>query len=97
MEKIDVKSDIRYVAAMMADVPMFIAREVKTGMYESTRGSVANDMLRFVLTDNISSALKATNKDTMREVIRQYKRDHSINEDFAILRIELTYRIIDDE
>ncbi len=95
MDKIDVKKDVRYVAAMMSDVPMFIAREVKTGIHASASGINANDMLRFVLTDNIATALKATSKDTMREVIRQYKLDHSIQESFVILPIEISYRIVD--
>lgn len=92
MDKIDVKKDVRYVAAMMADVPMFIAHEIKSGIR-------ANDssVFTFALTDNITAALKSTDKDTMREVIRQYSREHSIHEQFTILPIEITYRIIDYE
>lgn len=96
MDKIDVKKDMRYVAAMMSDVPMFISREVNTGMHFSSDPS-QTQTLRFALTDNIATALKATDKDTMREVIRQYGREHSIKTSFTILPIEISYRIVDYE
>lgn len=92
MDKIDVKKDVRYVAAMMADVPMFIAHEVKSGVRTNS-----DELFSFALTDNIAAALKSPDKDTMREVIEMYERDHSIFERFAILPIEVSYRIIDYE
>lgn len=92
MDKIDVKKDVRYVAAMMSEVPMFIAHEVRSGIRDNSSG-----VFSFALTDNIAAALKSTDKDTMREVIRQYQREHSIREQFTILPIEITYRIIDYE
>lgn len=98
MDKIDVKSDIRYVCAMMSDVPMFIARDVKTGIGMMDKGGIkSGQLLRFALTDNIAVALKSPNKDTAREVIRQYKIDNRISENFTILPIEISYRIIDHE
>ena len=91
MDKIEVKTDKRYVAAMMSDIPMFVMRDINSGSHYTTK----DGMLRFALTDNIAAALKAPDKDTCREVIRQYKHDHEINEDFAILPIEVSYRILD--
>ena len=98
MDKIDVKKDVRYVCAMMSDVPMFIARDVRTGIGMMDKGGIpSGQLLKFALTDNIAAALKSSNKATAREVIRQYKFDNRISENFTILPIEISYRIIDYE
>lgn len=95
MDKIDIRTDRRYVAAMMSDVPMFIMRDVNTGAHYSSTGVSGRDMLRFALTDNVAAALKAPDRDTCREVIRQYRHDHEIDESFVVLPIEVSYRILD--
>lgn len=95
METIEMKRDVRYVAAMMADVPMFIARALATNKALIGTNNNGNIFEELALTDNISSALKAPDKTTIRGLISVYKRDHKIDEDFTILPIEITYRIID--
>lgn len=90
-DHIYVMSEKRYVAAMMSDIPMFIARDIKSGTV--TRGE---NPMTFMLTDNIAIALKSPQKSTIRDVINEYNLDNAIKIDFVVLPIEVTYEIIDE-
>lgn len=91
-DRIFVMDERRYVAGVMSgDMPMFIARDLKSGVV--TKG---NDPMRFCLTDNIATALKSPSKRTMLDVINEYNLDNEIKLDFAVLPIEVTYEIIDE-
>lgn len=83
MEKIDVRKDIRYVAAVMDVVPLFLARDFVSQTY------------KFI--DNISAASKCVSKEVARDMINVYRRDTSDIQDITILPIEVTYRILDDD
>ena len=81
MEKIDIKSDYRYVVATMDEVPMFV--KLKPGSNE------------YCLVDNITVASKADSKEAVESLIMDYKRKTHDWRDFAVLRIEVSYRIVD--
>lgn len=86
MEKIDVQHDVRYVVATMRDgVPKFLYRDFakKTWTWY----------------DNISAASKSVNKAIAGILQGDYiKYDISSKpSDFAILPIEVSYRILDND
>jgi len=78
---IDVKKDIRYVVAMMSDVPMFLFRNF-TGQY--------------AFTDNISVAVKTFDKYTAKQIIKQYIEQSGDHCSMTILPIEISYKIAED-
>lgn len=81
MEKIDIKSDYRYVVATMDEVPMF----VKLDAFKKD----------YCLVDNITIASKADSREAVEALMQDYKRKTHDWRDFAILKIEVSYRIID--
>lgn len=89
--------DIRYVAAKKNDPTTFIARDVTPGLRFSKHGFKPSDMLVFMTTNSITAALKAPNKSTIYEVIRQFKQDKSSDDEFIVLPVEISYRVIADE
>ena len=91
------EKDVRYVAAKKDDLTTFIARDVTPGVRVSNHGFRTSDMLVFMTTNSIISALKAPNKSTISEVIRQFKQDQRSNDEFIILPVEISYRVITDE
>lgn len=81
MDKIDVKSDIRYVVATMDEVPMFV--------------KLVPFYKKYCLVDDISVASKADSREAVEALMQDYKRQTSDWRDFAILRVEVLYRILD--
>ena len=91
------EKDIRYVAAKKDDQTTFIARDVTSGLRYSDHGFRKSDMLVFMTTDSIVKALKAPNKSTIYEVIRQFKQDQNSDDEFVVVPVEISYRVMDDE
>lgn len=83
MEKIDIKTDIRYVVATMDVVPMFLVRDALTQ--------------QFYLSDNVTRATKGFDKESVRELLKFYKSTYSDFRDFTILPIEVSYKILDGD
>ena len=82
MEKIDMKKDIRYVIGTMDEVPMFLRLDFSTRKY--------------FLTDNVAVATKATSKEAARETLTYYKELSVDDRPFAILPVEVNYRLLDN-
>ena len=81
MDKIEIKRDHKYVVATMDEVPMFVKLNAFTKDY--------------VLVDNIVAASKADSKEAVEALVTDYKHKTHDWRDFAILKIEVLYRIID--
>lgn len=84
MDKIDIKSDMRYViGAMHNGHPVFMYRDF------------ANHTWHFY--ENISKASKCTERYMAQVLLDAYKREVDDSRELAILPIEVSYKIIDDE
>lgn len=81
MEKISIKTDRRYVAATMAEVPLFLGRNFMNGSY--------------IFMSSISAATKCVGKEAAEDMIKVYRRETGDNQAITILPIEVSYRIID--
>lgn len=86
MEKINMKSDVRYVVATMKDgAPQFIYRDF------------ANK--KWMLVDDVSKASKSVNRGIAEILMLQYQSENDgkySRDEYAILKIEVSYKIIDD-
>lgn len=78
---IDIKKEIRYVAAVMNEVPMFLFRNFTKGGYS--------------FTDNISVASKCIGKQTAEDMINIYRKETNDAQSITILPIEVSYKIVE--
>lgn len=85
MENIKIKDEVKYIVGKMSDVPLWLTRDVTVPR-----------QLKFALTENVSAALKATDKGIAKDMLAAYKSDTGDKDDFTILKILVKYEIVDE-
>lgn len=85
MENIKMKDETRYIVGKMDDVPLWLTRDVTDPRH-----------LKFALTENVSIALKAADKNIAKDMLAAYKSDTGDKNDFTILKILVKYEIVDE-
>lgn len=83
MDEIKIKDEFRYIVATMDAIPMFLIRD---NNYKRT--------LKFALSDNVSRALKATDYDAAREMLKCYKADSKDDRAFTIMKLRVSYELV---
>ena len=99
MDKIEIKSDIRYVVATMDGVPMFLTADYVTQGTGSMRGKqvLINAQKKYSFCDNVARASKAASRDIAHMMLREYLNETHDERSFTVLPIEVSYKILDGD